>query len=452
MGSEDHLEFLARHALEQQRYDEAVKNLGIPAENPDDLLLPPQQAAAAVRKRTAAFLNEKLKKPVSGREVERKLKTMRPLESEISLLRPVVWQAIALLGKDVEVDVATREFCHVRQDRIAPADSPMPVPPLTRLLTRFTHLRFLVLVTELMSSIGSPDAVTDVLNPSQLTDMALFMKNVEQADGRESLPAWPASLGYLSGAKVLYGHDRKYLELIFNYCSAVMAKVKRLAFFYAETHEIVAEEDGPSAEAISKFSNVAACGGAYYVNQGRPTGSVRTNTLDWKQDDEFPDDVCNKKVGVESEGRRAGVRIADWIYTSFSAMPPTLISPSPSFFSEGFCLHKKGKHGHHDLHVPVRRDSRLPPHEAREYVMTIITRLCVISACVSSLGRTLSLWYLCLVIFAGRRHVYAALKRFFVNEQGGADFTRVYYDYACSLSEVGQAGLAVGYGHEGHYP
>ena len=147
-----------------------------------------------------------------------------------------------------------------------------------------------------MASIGSPDTVTDVLKPSQLKDMAVFMGDVEQADGRESLPAWPDSIGYLSGAKVLYGHDRKYLSLVYHYCKAVMAKVERLALFYAQTHEIHAEEDGPSPEAIAKYSNVAACGGAYYVNQGKPTGSVKTNTLDWKQDDEFPDDVCNKKV------------------------------------------------------------------------------------------------------------------------------------------------------------
>jgi hypothetical protein len=290
------------------------------------------------------------------------------------------------------------------------------------------HARLLIVVTELMASIGSPDAVTDVLKPSQLKDMAVFMGDVEQADGRDSLPAWPASIGYLSGAKVLYGHDRKYLPLVLYYCKAVMAKVEHLALFYAEAHEIVAEEEGPSPEAIAKYSNVAACGGAYYVNQGKPTGSVKTNTLDWKQDDEFPDDVCNKKVVRRGRwvcvGKAPHVRNTTHSHSIFT--PPSL---------EGFCFHEKGKHRHYGLHVPVRRDSRLSPDEAREYVFAIVARRfhpsCTLSASHCLFGTHVS--------FVGRRHVYAALKRFFVNEQGGADFARVYYDYACSLSEVGRS-------------
>ena len=45
---------------------------------------------------------------------------------------------------------------------------------------------------------------------------------------------------------------------------------------------------------------------------------------------------------------------------------------------------------------------------------------------------------------AGRRHVYAALKRYFINAEGAGEegaeespsLTTVYYDFACSLSEV----------------
>jgi hypothetical protein len=125
MGSEDHLNFLALHALEKQNYEEAVENIDIPSDNPDDdLSLPPQQAAAAVRKRTAAVLNESLKKPSSGREVDRKLKTLGPYEEEISLLHPVVWQTVTLLGKDDQIDVATREFCQMRQKKNVRLDFP----------------------------------------------------------------------------------------------------------------------------------------------------------------------------------------------------------------------------------------------------------------------------------------------------------------------------------------
>jgi hypothetical protein len=137
MGSEDHLKFLALHAIEKQKYDEAVENINIPSDNPEDLSLPPQQAAAAVRKRTTAFLNEKLKKPDSGREVDRKLKALGPYEEEIGLIRPVVWQAVTLLGKDDQIDVATREFCQLRQ--IVRLDFPAPALPQPCLLIHCTH-------------------------------------------------------------------------------------------------------------------------------------------------------------------------------------------------------------------------------------------------------------------------------------------------------------------------
>ena len=163
-------------------------------------------------------------------------------------------------------------------------------------------------VTDLVCSLGSPDAVTDIVKPSQLELLNDFLKRIEvwMADQQHDaarprqLPQWPVELGYMGGAQLLYSAGKIYLPLVQAYCLAAAEKVARLDHFYRESGENEYGVAQPSDAAIARHSNVATCGGAYYINGGKPTGSVTTQTLDWKEEDMQTDGSCGKQVRVFS--------------------------------------------------------------------------------------------------------------------------------------------------------
>lgn len=157
------------------------------------------------------------------------------------------------------------------------------------LLFPSTHSADILVVVEIIGSIGAEDAATTFLLPRHCDVFNRFQVAVREwhdDDARvpRERPKWPTEVCSMAAVKTLYSVDVHAVPLVVAFGNMVHAKVQRIASFYQRATEatvgITLDPDAPADDIEQQGRNPLVSGGIYYKNGGSPIASLRPSLAD----------------------------------------------------------------------------------------------------------------------------------------------------------------------------